>query len=118
MPERFRGLSTRSILRPSLQSRFEVFRHPHGGPMAPLPVHIGQSESRTRETSTGPEEVSPIIDHCEAQGVTNTLDVWGDLLGAIQIWNGLRSRASTSSATPPHTEFKEPEAVERRQLDP
>src|SRR5215207_7278372 len=78
----------------------------------------GQSESRTRETSTGPEEASP--DHRSLRGRRRHehFGHMGDLLGAIQIWNGSRSRASTSSATPPHTEFKESDAVERRQLDP
>jgi hypothetical protein len=78
----------------------------------------GQSESRTRETSTGPEEASP--DHRSLRGRRRHehFGHMGDLLGAIQIWNGSRSRASTSSATPPHIEFKESDAVERRQLDP
>jgi hypothetical protein len=43
----------------------------------------------------GPERLQPVrkrlprsIDHREAEGVTNTLDVWGSA-GVIQIWNGL-----------------------------
>ena len=78
LPERFRGLSTRSILRPSLQSRFEAFRHPHGRPMAPLPVHIGQSESRTRETSTGPEEAFPGSSIAVRPKASRTLWTYGE----------------------------------------
>ena len=66
----------------------------------------GQSESRTRETSTGPEEATRIIDRCEAEA-SRTLWTYGKSAGAIQIWDGSPSRASTSSATPPHTESKD-----------
>jgi len=47
-----------------------------------------------------------IIDRCEAEGVTNTW-TYGRSAGAIQIWDGSPSRASTSSGTPPHTESKD-----------
>ena len=38
---------------------------------------------------------------------SRTLWTYGRSAGAIQIWDGSRSRASTSSATPPHTESKD-----------
>jgi hypothetical protein len=70
----------------------------------------------------GPERLQPvrkrlprIIDHREAEGVTNTFDVWGSAGGGPD-WNG--SRSPTSWATPPHTEFKDSDRVEHRQLDP
>ena len=66
----------------------------------------GQSESRTGETSTGPKRLRRIIDRCDAEA-SRTLWTYGKSAGPIQIWNGSRGRASTFSATPPHTESKD-----------
>src|SRR5512133_3579298 len=67
----------------------------------------GPSESRTRETLTGPEGI-PGSSIAVRPKASRTHWTYGRSAGAIQIRNGSRSRASTSSATPPHTKSKDP----------
>jgi len=90
-------------------------RSPHR-PRVSKPANSMESAAQAERSWTvlveDPEDINGsgrgprIIDRCEAEGVTNTW-TYGRSAGAIQIWDGSPSRASTSSGTPPHTESKD-----------